>query len=121
MNSPDTPRSVNVELLFREGQEYQAHHSYGKALELFTMAAALKPDHAGVHYQMGVVLGKMGRWNDAARAYETATRLQPEHTESHVNLGFVYYELGRDTEARAEFDRAKDLGGLAKSARKMPF
>ena len=64
---------------------------------------------------------RLGRWDDAVECYREAIRLFPNDAEAHFNLGFVYYELGRDAEARREFDRARELGGLANTIAKMRF
>jgi Flp pilus assembly protein TadD len=121
MNSSENLHRINVELLFREGQEFLNHHAFGKALELFNRASDLKPNDPSVHFFRGLALGKLGRWQESANAYLEVLRLQPDHTEAHVNLGFVYYEMSLDTEAQASFERADDLGGLAKFERKVPF
>lgn len=121
MNPQDKIRDLNAEILLREGRQYQDHQSLGKALESFQRAARLEPKHGPVHFSMGVVLAKMGRWSEAIMAYREAIRLRPDDTEAHLNLGFVYYELGLDEQAQLCFDRARELGGLAKPAGKMRF
>jgi tetratricopeptide (TPR) repeat protein len=121
MNSQDKIRDISAEILLREGRQYQDHQSFRKALESYQRAAALEPRYEPVHFSMGVVLAKMGRWSEAIAAYREAIRLLPEDTEAHLNLGFVYYELGLDEQAQDSFARARELGGLAKPAAKMRF
>lgn len=113
--------SMEAELLFREGQHYQAHHAFSKALESYQKAALLEPERPAVYLRMGVVLSKLGRWKEAANAYAEAIRLDPQQSEAHLNLGFVYYELGLDERAQAELQCARDLCGLADPHGKMRF
>ncbi len=121
MNSHDNTSRFDAEILLREGQQFQDHHAFGKALEAYRQAATLQPDRGVIHFSMGVVLAKLGKWAEAGTGYREAIRLRPNDTEAHLNLGFVYYELGLDTEAQNEFEHAKTLGGLAKPAGKMRF
>jgi len=114
-------RSIEAEMLFREGQQYQAHHAFAKALESYQRAALLEPDRPAVHLKMGLVLSKLGRWKEAVDAYLEAIRLDPQQAEAHLNLGFVYYEMGLDARAQVEFQYARDLGGLADPPGKMRF
>jgi tetratricopeptide (TPR) repeat protein len=115
-------RDIRAEILLREGKQSEDRHSLKKALESYERAAALDPECAAAHYRMGVVLGRLGRWPEAATAYQEAIRLQPEDGDAYLNLGFVYYEQGRDEQAQLCFQRARELGsGLAKPATKMRF
>jgi tetratricopeptide (TPR) repeat protein len=115
-------RDVRAEILLREGKQNEDRHALKKALESYQRAAALDPQCAAAHYRMGVVLGCLGRWPEAAAAYEEAIRLQPEDGNAYLNLGFVYYEQGRDSQAQECFRRARELGsGLANPAGKMQF
>src|SRR5262249_806941 len=99
----------------------QENHSFLKALESYQRAAVLDPDRAAVHFRMGMVLSKLGRWPEAVDAYLEVIRLQPTHAEAHLNLGFVYYELALASHSEEAFDRARQLGSLADASGKMRF
>src|SRR5215831_1930054 len=114
-------RTIDAEMLFRDGQHYQDRHAFAKALESYERAAALDPDRTAVHFRRGLVLSKLGRWAEAVKAYREVLRLEPEHAETYLNLGFVYYELGQDQRAQDAFERARQLGGLANPSEKMRF
>ena len=118
METHDKVRSFDAEMLLREGQQLQDNHAFTKALESYQRAATLEPSRPELHFRIGIVLSKLGRWADAASAYLEAIRLNPEYTEAHVNLGFVYYEMGLDQQAQEMFERARSLGGLANPAGK---
>src|SRR5215472_4013284 len=113
MNTHNKVRSIDAEMLFREGQQFQEHDAFAKALESYQRAKALDPTRSALHFQIGVVLAKLGRWSEAEQAYLEAIRLEPNRMESHLNLGFVYYELGLDQRAQDEFEHARRLSGLA--------
>jgi tetratricopeptide (TPR) repeat protein len=66
-------------------------------------------DEAQVYFRKGVELAKMGKWEDAAKAYQEALRVNPNDAQTYLNLGFVYYELGYDAEAQQAFERARKL------------
>ena len=119
MDTRNNVRDIGAEMLFREGQQYQDHHAFEKALESYQRAAALDPNHASAFFRMGVVLSKLGRWSEAANAYLQSIQLRPEYGEAHLNLGFVYYEMGQDRQAEEAFETARRLGGLADPAGKM--
>jgi len=121
METHNKVRSIDAEMLFREGQQYQERHAFKKALESYQRAVRLEPNRAAVHFRVGMVLSKLGRWSEALQAYLEAIRLEPESGEAYLNLGFVYYELGHDQQAQAAFERARALGGVANSDPKMRF
>jgi Flp pilus assembly protein TadD len=121
MDRQGNVRSIEAEMLFREGQQYQENLAFAKALESYRRAAALEPDRSAVYLRIGLVLSKLGRWDEAANAYVEAIRLDPQGSEAHLNLGFVYYEMGLEERAQAEFECARNLGGLADPPGKMRF
>jgi tetratricopeptide (TPR) repeat protein len=121
MDRTGNVRSIEAEMLLREGQQYQENLAYEKALESYQRAAALEPDRAVVHLRIGLVLSKLGRWPDAVTAFLEAIRLDPQQSEAHLNLGFVYYEMGMEECAQAEFELARKLAGLADPPGKMRF
>lgn len=66
-------------------------------------------EEAQIYFRKGVELAKMGRWDEAIKAYKESLRVNPGDAQTHLNLGFVYYELGHDTEAQQAFERARKL------------
>jgi Flp pilus assembly protein TadD len=55
----------------------------------------MEPGHELAHYDMGVTLGGLERWEDAAEAFERATQLRPYWAEAFGNLAWAYAMLGR--------------------------
>lgn len=79
------------------------------ALALVQRAAALRPDAAVCRNNLGQVLQRLGRYDEAARSYEAAIELDPGYAEAHNNLGYVREQQDRLTDAEALYRRAIDL------------
>lgn len=63
-------------------------------------------------FNRGVILEKLGRFREAAGAYEAATAADPAFLEAWLQLGHSYrYRLGRADAARAAYRQYLDLGG----------
>jgi protein O-GlcNAc transferase len=65
------------------------------ALQAFQNAADLMPNEADAHYNLGVVLKSLGRFDNAAVSYRRAVELKPDYIEAHSNLGNVLKDLGQ--------------------------
>jgi hypothetical protein len=74
----------------------------GRALEL-------KPDDAGMHYNLGLAWKELGKLDEATASLRRALELKPDFAEAHNNLGNVLKELGRLDEAVACYGRALEL------------
>ena len=61
---------------------------------------------ADAYYNLGTVLQKLERLDEAADAYRQAVQLRPELTLAHNNLGNVHFLQGRPAEAIACYERA---------------
>lgn len=64
---------------------------------------------ADFHYNHGVSLGALGRFEEAADAYQTAAQLNPSDGEAWGNLGATLAELGRWKDAAPCQERAMRL------------
>ena len=78
------------------------------ALEKLQHAAALKP-HSAAFGQLGVVLGKLGRYPEALEAFSESLRLDPNNQLSHYNYGLHLAGSGALQKAVEHFDRALEL------------
>src|SRR5262249_19269542 len=70
---------------------------------------ALKPDDSGAHINLGHILARQDKLDEAAASYEQALRLKPDDPEAHNNLGIVLGKLNRLDEAAARFRQALGL------------
>ena len=66
-----------------------------QALALFQEAAALNPNLAEAHYNLGVARWKIGQFPEAAAAYRKAADLKPDYADAHYNLGIALDEIGQ--------------------------
>lgn len=61
------------------------------------------------YWRHGIVLGKVGRWKEAADALRLAVTVKPTHPGTWGNLGVAYHALGRFRESVEAFDKAASL------------
>ncbi len=92
-----------------------------KAEPLLRDAVAYGPKLPQTHHQMGILLGKQKKYDEAVAELKTANELDPAYAESHYTLAHVYRQLGRNEAADSElrlFERLKQaaLQGKTPSA-----
>lgn len=58
------------------------------------------------HYNLGVGLGNVGRWDEAAGQYRAAIEANPDFDASYLNLGNIYAQRGQFELAAAEYRQA---------------
>ncbi|MEK6643519.1 MAG: tetratricopeptide repeat protein [Planctomycetota bacterium] len=78
-------------------------HSY------FAEAVRCHPENATYHYNLAVILGVMGRRDEAAAEYRLTLQLNPNDVESHNNLAFIMLDRGDIESARPLLVRALEL------------
>ena len=76
------------------------------ALAAKQRAAALLPQDAQAHNNLGNALSAAGRFDEAVAALQRAIALQPGFAQAHNNLGLALQYLHRHQDARASFERA---------------
>jgi serine/threonine protein kinase/Flp pilus assembly protein TadD len=74
---------------------------YEEAIRFLTVAAALRPDSAGVRLNLGLALQSKGRLDEAANAIHQALALEPDYAEAHHQLGRIFFATWRFDEAVA--------------------
>jgi tetratricopeptide (TPR) repeat protein len=83
-------------------------NEYEKAASEFEQALAIKPTAAVLH-KLGTVLDHLGRFQEAAAAFQRAVELAPGETLYHQSLGFALESAGRRSDAVKCFKRALKL------------
>src|SRR5262249_51230585 len=68
---------------------------YEEAIRFLTVAAALRPDSAGVRLNLGLALQSKGRLDEAANAFHQAIALEPDYAEAHHQLGRIFFAQWR--------------------------
>lgn len=72
----------------------------------FFKSLAIAPDQPAALSNLGLVLQKSGRHEEALASYDRAIALKPGYAYAFVNRGFLLAELGRYEEAIASYDSA---------------
>jgi len=88
-------------LLSRQGR-------VGEAIECYLYALKRHPNHAELHYNLGVCLAELGEFDQAERELREALRLKPDWALVDHDLARLLAEQGRLEEAVKHFRRAID-------------
>jgi len=102
-------------ILLTRGMSEALTADYEKARRDLAAAARRLPSDPSAHYNLGVVLWKLGRLEEAAQRFEKAAALAPADPRPSEFLGRIWIEMRRWGDARVAFDKA--LRGSAPSAR----
>lgn len=81
------------------GQHVEALANYEHALKL-------RPDHAAAHYNRGVSLQALMRYDEALTCYDSALAVHPDYLLALNNRGIVLRELRRLDASLESYDRA---------------
>jgi Flp pilus assembly protein TadD/mono/diheme cytochrome c family protein len=87
-----------------------------QAVDHFRASAALRPQSAQAHYNLGTALTVARQLDAAAAEYRTALGLDPAYANAHNNLGNVLLAEGRAADAIAEFRESARLQPKSASA-----
>ena len=68
--------------------------------------AALAPERADAHFNLGVALKAVGRRDEAIACYRRAVRLRPDDADALANLGNALGESGEFAQAEESYRRA---------------
>ena len=74
------------------------------AFNAYQAALKLKGDDAGLLNDMGGLLSRLKRLEEAAKAFEIAIKIKPNLTISYNNLGITLYQLRRFDDAARVFE-----------------
>ncbi|MEA1870093.1 MAG: tetratricopeptide repeat protein [Euryarchaeota archaeon] len=68
--------------------------------------AEIENDTAVFHHDLGNLLYRSKRFEEAEKEYREALRLEPDFARAHANLGFLLKRLKRGEESAQEFEMA---------------
>lgn len=68
--------------------------------------AEINDDTAMFHHDLGNLLYRSRRFEEAEEEYQEALRLEPDFARAHANLGFLLKRLKRNDAAAQEFEMA---------------
>src|SRR5262249_2271570 len=80
-----------------------------EAIAEFERTLRLDPEHTGALDNLGMLLDRLGRHEEAKTGLERALTIEPEDAVAHNNLGAVLVTLGRPADAIPHLTRALTL------------
>jgi tetratricopeptide (TPR) repeat protein len=90
---------------------YHFNKNLNESLQYFDKAIEINPQFAEAWYNKAIVLGEVGRYEEAITAYDTAFSINPqiEHAEAWCNKGTAFLHLGRYEEAITAYNTALSI------------
>ena len=88
-------RFASAALLNQQGAEHSAAARFTSAATCLQQAVALAPDDPALHYNLGLVLSKLDRHEEAVAGFRSALKLQPDHAQALFGLGNALHKLGQ--------------------------
>ena len=85
---------------------------------LFEQVLSVNPRSAIAHNNLGIVVGRQGRLDEAIHRFRAALALEPTLSDAHNNLGFTLYMKGHPDSAITECRAAVRAFGRNAQARK---
>src|SRR5207245_4055226 len=76
--------------------------NYDAALREYQALVVRYPDSASLHHQIGLLMIRLGRREEALRSLQTAERLDPRLGDPHYLLAGLYREMGDEPSAARE-------------------
>ena len=110
MVRPLEPPSEQAETWFERASEWDADPAQWKdALEAYQRVVTLDPSYAAAWNNLGLLLHRMGRYDEARAAYDTAVVRDPTCAEAAYNLGSLAEDQGDVELGIAHYRRALEV------------
>jgi serine/threonine-protein kinase len=118
-------------LAWEHAYQLRQRKDYAGAVRYCSIVVALRPDSAGAHLDLGVVLYDQRKLPEAEKEFREALCLRPDYPEAHNNLGLVLRDQRKLPEAEKEYREALrlrpdfalahiNLGNVLRDQRKLP-
>ncbi|HEY5885221.1 MAG TPA: tetratricopeptide repeat protein [Pyrinomonadaceae bacterium] len=91
------------------GNAYNGLKKYNEAADVLKQAAAIEPNNAAAHFNLGLALYNGGRHSEAIEAYKAVVKLRPQLAAAHYNLGLSYVAIKDKQAARRHYEILKTL------------
>ena len=101
--------NIQALALFQKAHSAEGRGETAQAETLYREAIAAKPDFSQAYYNLGNVLSRAGRKEEAARHFLRAAQIDPRMAAAHFGLGTVLRDLRRTEEALRCFLTAADI------------
>ena len=107
---PLEPPAQQAETWFERASEWDADPAQWKdAIDAYRRVVAIDPTYAAAWNNLGLLLHRMGRYDEAREAYDTAVAQDAECAEAAYNLGSLAEDQGDVEAAVAHYRRALDV------------
>ncbi len=87
---------------YGKGDIYRAIEDYSKAIEL-------NPEHALAYNSRGIAYSNLKRYEEAIEDYSKAIELNSEYADAYNNRGNAYYKLEKYSKAKRDYNKAIKL------------
>jgi Flp pilus assembly protein TadD len=77
--------------------------------EAYRESIRVHPNDAKAHNNLGTLLKKQGKFDEAENEAREAIRINPNDARTHSDLGIVLAKQGRYDEAEKELEKSKRL------------
>lgn len=101
---PRNPQALYYDALALEKGNGANQAVLAQARSLLERSAALEPNFAEAHLQLGIVYAAQARDADAIREYQAAVKLKPSLPAAHYRLAQAYARVGQKEAAQREMD-----------------
>jgi tetratricopeptide (TPR) repeat protein len=106
---PEPPRELPLYDRFVEAMQLDGDPAReAEALAAYHALLAEEPGFAAVHNNLGALLHRSGRLDEAREAFRRALELDPEQPEARYNLGNLLADAGDEAGALAAWTRVAD-------------
>jgi Flp pilus assembly protein TadD len=83
-------QAPSPEALLRQAMDLQQHGDLQQAVTAYKNFLSLRPNESAVRSNLGVLLARLGRFDEAIAEYKEAYGLDPSNPGIILNLGLAY-------------------------------
>jgi len=94
---------------FAKGNLLLGENKYEMAIDCFTRAISIKPNHPAAFYNRGNALLGLSRFTDAINSFDQCISFNPKSAEAYFNRGIAQVALKQFAKAVHSFDRAIEI------------
>lgn len=107
---PLEPPAQQAETWFERASEWDSDPAQWKdAIDAYRRVVVIDPSYAAAWNNLGLLLHRMGRYDEAREAYDTAVAQDPECAEAAYNLGSLAEDEGDVETAITQYRRALEV------------
>jgi tetratricopeptide (TPR) repeat protein len=106
----DEERSFQAHEWIEKGEKYWLNDQNDAAIEAYTKAIGLRPNHAKAYYLRGSANQEKKQYDEAIEDYDKAIALDPSHADAYLSRGAVFAEKRQYDKAVTNLQRACHLG-----------